>query len=81
MGTGQARSFQDIVDILQKELGTNLPCEYIPNPYIGQYQFFTQADIEPTKEYLGYSPDVTLEEGIRRYIPEIERLFEEEVKR
>ena len=81
VGTGQARSFQDIVDILQKELGTNLPCEYIPNPYIGQYQFFTQADIEPTKEYLGYSPDVTLEEGIRRYIPEIERLFEEEVKR
>ena len=32
VGTGKARSFQDIVDILQKELGTNLPCEYIPNP-------------------------------------------------
>ncbi len=79
VGTGIARSFQDIVDILQKELGTNLACEYIPNPYIGQYQFFTQADIEPTCTWLGYDPKVTLEEGIHRYIPEIKRLFEEEV--
>ncbi len=79
VGTGKARSFQDIVDILQKELGTDLPCEYIPNPYIGQYQFFTQADIEPTREYLGYEPEVSLEEGIRRYLPEIVRLYETEV--
>ena len=78
VGTGKARSFQEIVDILQKELGTDLECEYIPNPYIGQYQFFTQADIEPTREFLGYEPEVTLEEGIRRYIPEIVRVFEED---
>ncbi len=78
VGTGKARSFQEIVDILQKELGTDLECEYIPNPYIGQYQFFTQADIEPTREFLGYEPDVTLEEGIKRYIPEIVRVFEED---
>ncbi len=80
VGTGKARSFQDIVDILQAELKTNLPCEYIPNPYVGQYQFFTQADIEPTREFLGYEPEVSLEEGIRRYLPEIKRLFEEEVR-
>ena len=79
VGTGKARSFQDIVDILQIELGTNLPCEYIPNPYVGQYQFFTQADIEPTREFLGYQPEVTLEEGVKRYLPEIKRLFKEEV--
>ncbi len=79
VGTGRARSFQDIVDILQKELGTDLECEYIPNPYIGQYQFFTQADIEPTREFLEYEPEVTLEEGIKRYIPEIVRIYEEEV--
>ena len=79
VGTGKARSFQDIVDILQQQLGTDLPCEYIPNPYLGQYQFFTQADIEPTREFLSYEPEVTLEEGIRRYIPEIKRLFDEEV--
>ena len=78
VGTGQARSFQEIVDILQAQLGTDLPCEIIPNPYVGQYQFFTQADIEPTRTYLGYEPEVSLEEGIRRYLPEIQRLFNTE---
>ncbi|NPA29208.1 MAG: ADP-glyceromanno-heptose 6-epimerase [Epsilonproteobacteria bacterium] len=80
VGTGKARSFQDIVDILQDQLGTNLPCEYIPNPYVGRYQFFTQADIEPTREFLEYEPQVSLEEGICRYLPEIKRLFTEEVR-
>jgi len=79
VGTGKARSFQDIVDILQEQLGTSLECEYIPNPYTKQYQFFTEADIAPTREALGYEPKVSLEEGIRRYLPEIKRLFSEEV--
>ncbi len=77
VGTGKARSFHDIVDILQEQMGTDLECEYIPNPFVGQYQFFTEADIESTREYLGYDPEVSLEEGIRRYLPEIKRLYEE----
>jgi len=81
VGTGKARSFQDIVDILQERLGTNLKCEYIPNPYVGSYQFFTQAEIEDTKEYLGYEPRYTLEAGIASYIPEIKRIYETEVKK
>jgi len=80
VGTGKARSFQDIVDILQKELETNLTCEYIPNPFIGSYQFFTQADIEDTKEYLGYAPRYKMEDGIAMYVPEIKRLYATEVK-
>jgi len=80
VGTGKARSFQSIVDILQKELGTALTCEYIPNPYVGRYQFHTEADIETTKTGLGYAPRFELEAGIKAYIPEITRLFEEEVK-
>jgi len=81
VGTGEARSFQDIVDILQNQLGTDLPCEYIPNPFSGQYQFFTQADIGPTREFLGYEPEVGLEDGIRRYLPEIRRTYREEAER
>lgn len=80
VGTGKARSFQSIVDILQKELGTDLVCEYIPNPYVGRYQFHTEADIEETKTGLGYAPRFELEDGIKAYIPEIKRLFEEEVQ-
>ncbi|WP_419770224.1 MAG: ADP-glyceromanno-heptose 6-epimerase [Candidatus Marinarcus sp.] len=80
VGTGKARSFQDIADILQKELGTALGCEYIPNPYIGQYQFHTEANIETTIKNLNYKPNFEMEEGIKAYIPEIIRLFNTEVK-
>jgi ADP-L-glycero-D-manno-heptose 6-epimerase len=79
VGTGNARSFQDIVDILQKELGTSYYCEYIPNPFVGRYQFHTEADIAPTVKGLGYKPRFSLEEGIKAYVPEIRRLFETEV--
>jgi len=80
VGTGKARSFQDIADILQKELGTDYGTEYIPNPYIGQYQFHTEADISETEKYLDYRPNFSLEEGIKAYIPEIRRLFKAEVE-
>lgn len=80
VGTGKPRSFQDIADILQKELGTDYGSEYIPNPYIGQYQFFTQADIEKTTKGLGYEPKYSLEDGIKDYIDEIKRLYDCEVK-
>ncbi|WP_428025955.1 ADP-glyceromanno-heptose 6-epimerase [Arcobacter sp.] len=80
VGTGKARSFQDIADILQKELGTNLGTNYIPNPYIGQYQFHTEANIEDTKIYLNYMPRYEMEDGIKDYISEIKRIYEVEVK-
>lgn len=81
VGTGKARSFQDIVDILQHELKTNLPCEYIPNPYIGSYQFHTEADISSTKDILGYEPRFEMEDGIKAYVGEIRRIYEQEVKK
>lgn len=79
VGTGKARSFQSMVDILQKELGTSFECDYIPNPYVGRYQFHTEADIESTKAVLDYEPRFEFEDGIAAYIPEIKRLFEEEL--
>ena len=73
VGTGKARSFQDIVDILQRELHTNLDIEYFSNPHIN-YQMHTQADIESTKKYLKFEPLLSLEEGIKNYIEEIKNL-------
>ena len=81
VGTGKARSFQDIVDILQCELGTTLECEYMPNPFVGSYQFHTEADITTTKDSLGYAPAYEMEDGIKAYVPEIVRIFETEVKK
>lgn len=80
VGTGLARSFEDIVDTLQKKLNIDNGKEYINNPYIGQYQFFTQANITTSIENLGYKPNFELEDGIKSYINEIKRLFEKEVK-
>jgi ADP-L-glycero-D-manno-heptose 6-epimerase len=73
VGTGKPRSFQDIADILQQELNTNLGTEYFPNPYDG-YQMHTQADISTAKTNLSFEPKVSLEQGIRAYITDIKRL-------
>ena len=73
VGTGISRSFQDIADILQKELGTKLGTEYFSNPYDG-YQIHTQANISSSKDNLGFEPKVSLELGIKSYISEIKRL-------
>lgn len=80
VGTAKARSFQDIVDTLQKELETDLKCEYIANPFVGSYQFHTEAEISSTKDALGYEPRYELEDGIKSYVSEIIRTYEEEVK-
>jgi ADP-L-glycero-D-manno-heptose 6-epimerase len=74
VGTAKARSFQDIVDTLKKELDIARKDEYIPNPFVGQYQFFTQADISLSEEFLGYKPRFSLEEGIKSYIKEIKKI-------
>ena len=79
VGTGKPRSFQDIADILQKELGTDYGTEYFPNPFTG-YQMHTQAEVATSKEYLDYAPEWELEEGIKDYISEIKRMYDEEVK-
>jgi len=78
VGTGISRSFQEIVDLLQKELGTSLPTEYFKNPFNG-YQEHTQANILSTQKNLGFQPSFSLEKGIENYIEEIKRLHSEEI--
>ena len=73
VGTGIPRSFQDIANILQNELRSNLGTEYFPNPFQG-YQMHTQANIESSKINLGFSPEFSLEDGIADYILEIKNL-------
>jgi ADP-L-glycero-D-manno-heptose 6-epimerase len=73
VGTGIPRSFQEIADILQKELHTDLGTEYFPNPH-NDYQMHTQADISSTIRNLDFEPKYSLESGIKSYIPEILRM-------
>jgi ADP-L-glycero-D-manno-heptose 6-epimerase len=73
IGTGKPRSFQEIADILQKELSTDLGTEYFKNPHIG-YQTHTQANISSSEENLEFHAQFSLERGIKAYIPEIKQL-------
>ena len=76
IGTSFPRSFKDIVDILQKELGTKLEIEYFPNPYSG-YQHNTQANISTSIKNINFKPTFSLEQGIKEYLPEIKKLHSE----
>jgi len=67
IATGMARSFNEIVSILNQLLGTNLEPDYFDCPY-DFYQNYTQADITKAKELLGYEPQYSLEEGIKDYL-------------
>jgi len=74
VGTGKPRSFQDIADILQNELACDYGSEYFPNPYSG-YQMHTQADISLSEKNFNFKPAFSLEEGIKKYIPNIKDMF------
>jgi len=78
IGTGESRSFQDIVNILQNELNTSLKIKYFKNPFDG-YQTDTKADIASSKSGLNFMPNFTLEKGIKTYIPEIKRLYGQKI--
>ena len=73
VGTGISRSFQEISDILQKELKTNFGTEYFENPHI-HYQSDTRANIDESKIHFDFKPTISLEKGISLYIPEIKLL-------
>jgi len=78
IGTGISRSFQEIADILQKEFGTNLDCNYFSNPF-DDYQTHTQANIKDSTINLGFIPNYSLEQGIKSYSKEIKRLHKSKI--
>jgi ADP-L-glycero-D-manno-heptose 6-epimerase len=70
VGTGNARSFRDLVTALFQALGGAPNIEYIDMPPAvrDQYQYFTQAEVEKLRR-AGYNASFTsLEEGVSRYV-------------
>ncbi|MEZ5338776.1 MAG: ADP-glyceromanno-heptose 6-epimerase [bacterium] len=72
IGSGKARSFNDIITILNECLGTDHEPEYIDNPYEHFYQNHTEADISRSRKKLGYEPQFGLKKGIRAYVDWLE---------
>ncbi|MDK2862064.1 MAG: ADP-L-glycero-D-manno-heptose 6-epimerase [Thermodesulfobacterium sp.] len=75
VGTGQARSFKDLVTAVFSALNLPVNIEYIdmPENLRKQYQYFTQADITKLKK-VGYNkPMYTLEEAVKSYVSWLEQ--------
>ena len=67
LGSGQARSFNELIDVLNRSLGTDFKADYIDNPH-EHYQNFTQADLTQARGSLGYEPKFSLETGVADYM-------------
>ncbi|MCX7738851.1 MAG: ADP-glyceromanno-heptose 6-epimerase [Hydrogenothermaceae bacterium] len=71
VGSGQATSFNEIIQLLNQNLGTNYEPEYFDCPY-DFYQEFTQADMSKIKEELGFVPKYSIQRGIKEYVDILE---------
>jgi len=67
LGTGEAYSFNTVVDLLNEELGTDVAPEYVENPIPESvYVHDTCADPSKMREATGWEPQIDFREGIRR---------------
>ena len=70
LGSGQARSFKDVAEIMSKAAGREPDIEYfdMPPSIREKYQYYTQADMSRLRE-AGYTAPMTpLEEGLTDYV-------------
>lgn len=66
-GTGRCASFNDVIDILNQKMGTDIKPEYVENS-IKNYVQETLADISKTKRVLGFRAETSLDEGIGKLV-------------
>ena len=67
LGSGQARSFNELIAVLNHSLGTNFEAEYFDNPH-AHYQNHTEADLTNVRKALDYEPQFSLEKGVADYM-------------
>ena len=72
VGSGKARTFNDIVTTLGACLERDLDIEYFDNPF-PFYQMHTEADVTESQALLGWRPEWTLERGMGEYIELLEQ--------
>lgn len=63
VGSGRARSFNEVVTVLNRALGTDLAPDYFDCPY-DFFQPFTQADLSRLSAATGFAPRFDLEQGV-----------------
>jgi ADP-L-glycero-D-manno-heptose 6-epimerase len=70
VGTGHARSFRDLISAEFRALGREPAIEYIDTPESirGQYQYFTQAEVDNIRRAGYNAPFTPLEDAVTQYV-------------
>jgi UDP-glucose 4-epimerase len=67
VGTGKAYSFNDVVEILDKNMGLTIKPKHVENP-IKNYVLHTQADTAKAEKIIGFKAKWNLEDGIKELL-------------
>jgi UDP-glucose 4-epimerase len=71
LGTGEAYSFNTVVEMINDELGTDVDPRYVENPIPeDMYVHDTCADPSKMRAATGWEPEIGFEEGVRRVCAE-----------
>ena len=65
VGTAESYSFNEMIDLINAELGTDVEPKYIENP-LDEYVHDTMADYAKLHEATGWEPTIAFEEGVSR---------------
>ena len=65
VGTEESYSFNEMIELINDELGTNVEPKYIENP-LDEYVHDTMADYSKIHEATGWEPTISFEEGVSR---------------
>src|SRR5574337_1203171 len=70
VGSGHPTSFNEVIALLNKALGTDREPDYFDNPY-SFYQPHTEADVARARVELGYVPKYPIDQGIAEYAKQL----------
>ena len=68
LGSGEAHTIKSIVERVRDLIDHNLPLGFGEVPYRPDQIMHLQADISRLKQVAGWSPQVSLDEGLRRTV-------------
>lgn len=71
IGTGVATSWNDLLNLINKTLKTDVKPIFIDNPYQRVYQNYTKASIELAKKELDWKPEWSLKNAVKDYYKQI----------
>lgn len=79
IGTGTEHSFNDMIKIINEELGTSVEPRYVSNP-LKNYVAQTLADTSKIEREIGWKATTSLREGIQKIIAEDEPFSKREAE-